>query len=166
VSPFALDWHTEYSADNVCCRVPILQRTKSIPFHLAGPKTATSHLALIAFLFSLVASYPAWLSYVTTPAGPGGWTDASFASLVSSSVLQLLGLATQILGPLTFPSVFQLRMGNAVKIWIWLLAGFTLFSSLLSVLLYGLVSVAWSGLLAFAGQATMGMLQLLLVFAT
>jgi hypothetical protein len=147
--------------------VPVLQRTKSIPLHLStAAKTTTSHLALLSFFFSLVASYPAWMAYIATPSGPGGWTDANFASLASSSVLQILGLSTQILGPLAFPGLFHLsRLGKGVRIWVWLLGGFTFLSTLVSMLLYGMVSVPWSGLLAFAAQATMGMLQLILVFS-
>jgi len=122
------------------------------------------HLALISFFFSLVASYPAWKSYSSTPAGYGYWGDANFYALVSGSLLQTLGLGTQIIGPVLFPGMFQLRLGRGVKIWVWILSTFTFLCVTLSILLYGLVSVPWSGLVAFAGQATMGLLQLLLVF--
>lgn len=133
-----------------------------VPTPKSKPTPVT--LSLVAFFFSLLASYPAWLSYLGTPTGVGLWVDANFYSLVAGVILQLLGLATQILGPLLFPRVFHIRVEGEAKILTWIFSGFTFLCTVTSITLYGLVSVQWSGVVCFAGQAMMGLVQLMLVF--
>jgi uncharacterized membrane protein len=76
----------------------------------------------------------------------------------------LLGLGTQVLGPLVLPGSLQVRVQKETWVLVCMFAVFTLVCTLLSIVLYGAVSAPWSGVLAFAGQAVAGFVQLMLVF--
>jgi hypothetical protein len=125
-----------------------------------------SVIASIAFCFLLVALYPAWVSSRSTADGPGVWMDSSFCGLLAGAVLQTLNLGLQILGPLLLPRTFHIKLQKSTRA---LVAGFgalTVVLTALSILLYGSASAPWSGMIAFAGQATNGLVQLLLVFGS
>jgi hypothetical protein len=123
-------------------------------------------LAAIIFMCSLAASYPTWMSYMGTAGGPGLWMDANFWNLLSGAILQLLGLGTQILGPLLLPEIFQIQLPRETKVLVWCFAAFTLLCTSTAIWLYGTFSAQWSGLVAFAGQAITGFVQLILIFGT
>jgi hypothetical protein len=85
---------------------------------------------------------------------------------LSTTSLQLLNLATQLVGPLIWPLLAHGRFrGDAEAVaWIWVIALLALLFTLGSLATYLLLSVQFSGWLAFAAQVFMGMLQLMLVF--
>ena len=129
-----------------------------------NPGAAT--LSSISFLFCLIAMYPAFLSFINTAAGPGAWTDGNFWGLVAGVTLQSLGLATQIVGPILLPGTFHVRVEAEAQRAVWAFSAVTFGCILASLLVYGLASAPWSGLVAFAGQAMAGMVQLMLVFGS
>lgn len=121
-------------------------------------------LAMISFACSVCAFVPAMMAYITTTNGPGSWNDNNFWGLLAGVILQVLGLGAQILGPLALPNSLQTRLQQETQVLVWIFAAFTFVCTLVSVILYGTVSAPWSGVLAFAGQAMMGFVQLMLVF--
>jgi hypothetical protein len=137
---------------------------------LARPRPApvsSAFLAVITFVSSLIASIPAWMSYTTTVTGPGLWADNNFLSLLAGAILQVLGLGTQIFGPIAFPQTLHgARLPDETKMLVWIFAGMTFLCTAAGVALYGTVSAQWSGVVGFAGQAMMGLVQLMLVFGT
>jgi hypothetical protein len=116
-------------------------------------------LTILILAFSFVASILAYLCFSSTPPGHGSPTDAGFYQLLSGFVLQLLGIVT-----LLWPTVFHARLSGMAWFWTWVLAGTAAICAVLSILLYLGVSVGWSGLLAFLGQASMGAVSLMLIF--
>lgn len=125
-----------------------------------------SAIAALAFGVLLAALYPAWVSSRATPDGPGAWADSSFTGLLAGAILQVLNLGLQILGPLLLPRTFHLRVERSTRALVSVFGGLTVLFTCVGLLLYGLASAPWSGMVAFAGQATMGLVQLLLVFGT
>lgn len=121
-------------------------------------------LAMISFACSICAFAPAMMAYVNTANGPGSWNDNDFWGLLAGVILQILGLGAQILGPLVLPGSLQIRLHPETQVLVYIFAAFAFACTLASVLLYGTVSAPWSGVLAFTGQATMGFVQLMLVF--
>jgi len=99
------------------------------------------------------------LCFSSTPVGPGSSTDANFYQLLSSDVLQILSIVT-----LLWPTVFHARLSRMAWFWTWALAGITTICAVLSVVLYLFVSVGWSGLLGFLGEASMCVVSLMLIF--
>lgn len=137
---------------------------RQIPVVTARTKTNPATLAFLAFFFSFFAGYPAWIAWKDTPSGPGSWNDAGFLALLAGSILQLLGLFTQILGPLLFPRIFYTRLDSETQTLIWIIAFLTFLCTCGSILSYGFLSAQFSGFIGFAGQAMMGLVQLMLVF--
>jgi len=135
-------------------------------FRKAAPEKAASSalLAMISFAWSLCAFVPAMMAYVGTASGPGSWTDNDFWGLLAGAILQLLGLGTQFIGPLVLPGSLQLRVQKEMRALVWIFATFTSVCTLVSLVLYGTASAPWSGVFAFAGQAMVGFVQLVLVF--
>ncbi|KAB5551234.1 hypothetical protein GE09DRAFT_167042 [Coniochaeta sp. 2T2.1] len=129
------------------------------------PTPASSALlAMISFACSVCAFGPAMMAYVNTAAGPGQWWDNNCWALLAGVILQVLGLGTQILGPLVLPGSLQVRLRMEMRVLVWVFGGFTVVCTVASVVLYGTVSAPWSGFFALAGQAMMGFVQLMLVF--
>jgi hypothetical protein len=121
-------------------------------------------LAMISFAWSVCAFVPAMMAYVNTTAGPGSWADGDFWGLVAGAALQLLGLGTQILGPIVLPGSLQISLRKETLVVVWGFAALTFACTVVSLTLYGTVSAPWSGILTFASQAMMSFVQLLLVF--
>jgi hypothetical protein len=112
----------------------------------------------------MTALVPAYLSFDKSQDGPGGWMDADFWGMVSGAIFQLLGLCTQIVAPLIFPSYFVLNLDGFLRRLVWGLVVFVSALTLIAVLVYGFASIKWSGVLFFLGQAILGLVQLILVF--
>jgi hypothetical protein len=123
-------------------------------------------IACLTLIFSILAGYPAFRGLYKCPEGPGLHSDPDFWALLSSTILQLLTLATQLVGPLIWPLFAQGGVrGDAEDVmWVWVIAAFALLFTTGSLASYLLLSVQFSGWLAFAAQVFMGMLQLMLVF--
>jgi hypothetical protein len=128
------------------------------------PKPAPATLAFLSLFFSLLACYPAWQSFSGASRGPGQWSDPDFFDRLAAAILQLLGLCTQILGPLLFPRVLFSRLDGEVKSLVWIVGMLTFICITANVILYGLVSVQVSGFFGFAGQTMMGLVQLMQIF--
>jgi hypothetical protein len=115
-----------------------------------------------------VASYPAWRGYQLSPVGPGlqPWEDANFCNLLAGAILQVLGLAAQVFGPSVRPALFRrvAATSGELAVVVWSIAALTLVCTIASILIFEFLSVQWSGMIAFAGQSTMVLVQLLLVF--
>ncbi|OIW34678.1 hypothetical protein CONLIGDRAFT_675643 [Coniochaeta ligniaria NRRL 30616] len=126
--------------------------------------SSSALLAMISFTCSLCAFVPAMMGYINTANGPGSWNDNSFWGLLAGVILQILGLGAQILGPLAFPGSLQTRLQQETQVLVWIFAALTSICTVASVILYVTVSAPWSGFCAFAGQAMMGFVQLMLVF--
>lgn len=123
-------------------------------------------LTVLASFITLLASIPAWRSYQLTPTGPGPREDANFYNLLASAVLQVLGLAVQMFGPLGWPSLFRraaVATGDTAVV-VWVFVALTLICTIASIPIFLWLSAQWSGMIAFAGQSILGLVQLLLVF--
>ncbi len=132
--------------------------------NLTPAPSSSALLAMVSFACSICAFVPAMMAYIHTTNGPGSWNDNDFWGLLAGVVLQILGLGVQILGPLVLPSSLQTRLHQETQVLVWIFAAFTFICTLAGVILYGTVSAPWSGVLAFAAQAMMSFVQLLLVF--
>jgi hypothetical protein len=129
-----------------------------------APIASSALLAMISFVCSVCAFVPAMMAYVNTTGGPGSWTDNNFWGLLAGALLQLLGLGTQILGPVVLPGSLQIRVQQETQVLVWIFATFTFICTLVGVILYGTLSAPWSGVFTFVSQAMMGFVQLMLVF--
>jgi len=123
-------------------------------------------LACLTLLFSLIAGYPASIGFASAPNSPGSWSDSNFWCLLGAVILQLLNLATQLVGPHVFRRLQYARLVGDTEslVWTWLIVALAVLCSCGSVAAYGLLSVQFSGWLAFAAQVFMSMVQLILVF--
>ena len=123
-------------------------------------------LACLTLLFSLVAGYPASIGFASAPASAGSWSDSDFWCLLGAVILQLLNLATQLIGPHVFERLKHARVVGDTEslVWTWLIAVLAVLCTSGSVASYGLLSVQFSGWLAFAAQVFSSMVQLILVF--
>lgn len=102
---------------------------------------------------------------------PGSPSDADFSSLLSSVILQLLNLATQLVAPRIWRLLFHRRRQGgsesseeATVIWIWIIAFLALSFTLGSLAAYVYISIQFSMWVTFAAQVFMGMVQLMLVY--
>jgi hypothetical protein len=109
--------------------------------------------------FCFFASIPAYLSFSSTPVGSGSSTDTNFYQLISSNVLQILSIVT-----LLWPTVFHTKLSRLAWLWTWALAGISTICAVLSVVLYLMVSVGWSTLVGFLGEASIAVVSLMLIF--
>lgn len=116
-------------------------------------------LNILILTLCFFASIPAYLCFSSTPPGHGASTDANFYQLLSGGVLQILSIVT-----LLWPTVFHARLSRIAWFWTWAMAGLATVCAGLSMIFYLRVSVGWSGLLGFLGEASMGMVSLMLIF--
>ncbi|KAK0750001.1 hypothetical protein B0T18DRAFT_408022 [Schizothecium vesticola] len=123
-------------------------------------------LACLTLIFSILAGYPALRGLYNRPELPGFVSDADFWTMLSSAILQLLNLATQLIGPRIWQLLAHGRFhGDAeIRAWIWVIALFAFSFTIASLGAYLFISVQFSMWLAFAAQVFMGMVQLMLVF--
>ena len=116
-------------------------------------------LNILILTLCFFTSIPAYLCSSSTPLSPGSSINATFYQLLSVDVLQILSVVT-----LLWPTVFHARLSRMAWFWTWALAGITTICAVLSVVLYLFVSVGWSGLLGFLGEASMCVVSLMLIF--
>jgi len=119
----------------------------------------------------MIAGYPALRGLLQLSTGPGSWADAGFSSLLSSVILQVLNLTTQLVAPRIWRLFFQRpRQGDAENgdegtvALIWAVAFLALSFTLGSLVAYVYLSIQFSMWMAFAAQVFMGMVQLMLVY--
>ena len=130
-----------------------------------------AYLTLLTLLFSIIAGYPAFMGLIQRSESPGSPSDADFSSLLSSVILQLLNLATQLVAPRIWRLLFHRRRQGgsesseeATVIWIWIIAFLALSFTLGSLAAYVCISIQFSMWVTFAAQVFMGMVQLMLVY--
>jgi hypothetical protein len=128
------------------------------------PSAGIPTLAVLALSVSAVAFYPATVQFNNTPDGPGEWWDANFMGLVSAAILQVLNFAFLALGSVLWPEMLCLPSQRETRLSLVVVGGLICICTIMSPLLYGLVSARWSGMVAFTGQALTGLLQFFLVF--
>ena len=114
-----------------------------------------SNLNFIVPTVSLLSVIPAALAWRHGATEPGAPTDSDFYQAITGSTLQLLGLVTFI-----WPTLSHPRLSLLTWFWIWILAGFSAFCALVSVLLYLFLSTTWSFVIAFAGVVAQAVVQL------
>lgn len=90
----------------------------------------------------------------------GASDDANFYQLIASSLIQLLSLAT-----LLYPTLFHSKFSGHPWLWTWILAVFSVACTILSVLLYVFLPVAWSMTVAFGGMTAQALITLQIVHA-
>lgn len=123
---------------------------------LMGLSTAVTVLALL----------PACVGFQRLEDGRGGWFDADFWALVSSAVLQLLGLLVQLAAPLAAPDRFRNALAAEAKHLVWAFSVLVCLCTVAAIVLCGSVSLLWSAMVGFAAQSFLGLVQLVLVFGS
>ena len=149
----------------------LLTNGRSIP-RQSGPVGARSRrisnvtLACLTLLFSLIAGYPASIGFASAPSSAGSSADSDFWCLLGAVILQLLNLATQLVGPYLSRQLEHARLNGDRESLVWtvVIAVLAVLCTCGSVAAYVFLSVQFSGWLAFAAQVFMSMVQLMLVF--
>jgi hypothetical protein len=104
-------------------------------------------LSFLVPTISLVSCIPAALAWYNSTPQIGASHDANFYQLISSSVMQLLGLLTLI-----WPTVAHTRLAKLAWFWTWVLANTSACFTTLAILLCLLLPTGWSALLSFSGS--------------
>ena len=118
--------------------------------------------ATLSFLVptvSLITCIPAALAWTSSSPQIGTHHDANFYQLISSSIIQLLGLLTLI-----WPTIVHTRLANLAWFWTWVLASASALLTVLSVPFYLLLPTGWSGLLSFGGSVAQVLVLLQLMY--
>ena len=124
----------------------------------SSARNASPTLSFLVPTISLLSCIPAALAWSHAPRQVGTVKDAEFYQLVSSSAMQLLGVATLI-----WPTVFHARLGHLSWVLTWILAGTSACFTILTVPLYLLLPTSWSALLSFGGSVALALVLLQLV---
>ncbi|EPE28731.1 hypothetical protein GLAREA_09852 [Glarea lozoyensis ATCC 20868] len=123
-------------------------------------KTITT-LNFIAPSILLLSCIPISLAWLHTSLDIGSSADANFYQLISNSMIQLLSLAT-----LLSPTLFYSKFSGYAWYWTWFLAVLSFVCTVLSLVLYCFVPVAWSMLIAFCGTVAQALILLQIVHAS
>ena len=108
----------------------------------------------------LLSCIPIALAWTRSPREVGASDDANFYQLIAGSLIQLLSLAT-----LLYPTLFHFKFQGHSWLWTWILAAFSVACTILSVLLYVFLPVAWSMVVAFGGMTAQALITLQIVHA-
>jgi hypothetical protein len=109
----------------------------------------------------LLSCIPIAVAWSHSPYEIGNSRDANFYQLISNSIIQLLSLAT-----LLSPTLFYSKFSGYAWYWTWFLAVLSGFCTVLSLVLYCFVPVAWSMLIAFCGTVAQALIVLQIVHAS
>ncbi|KAH8901356.1 hypothetical protein GQ53DRAFT_835190 [Thozetella sp. PMI_491] len=123
-------------------------------------------LAFLTFLFALMIWWPTYLSLRGALDSPGLTSDGNFWGLVVAAMLQVLGLITQLFGPMVAALLRQaVRAPNTeFVVVVRLLALSVVLVTILSLVVYVMISVQFGLFLGVVSQLMMVLLQLLLYF--
>lgn len=106
--------------------------------------------ATLSFLVptvSLLSCIPAALAWYNSPPQNGTPHDANFYQLISSNIMQLLGLFLMI-----WPTAAHTKLAQFARVWTWVLAGASACFTAMAVPLYLCLPTGWSALLSFGGS--------------
>jgi hypothetical protein len=121
-------------------------------------QNVNSSLTFLVPTVCLLSCIPAAIAWTHTTPSIGTIDDANFYQLLSSAVMQLLGLPT-----LVWPTVFHVQLAKMTWFWTWILAGASACCTVVAVLVYLWLPTGWSGILSFSGGAAQALVVLQLV---
>ncbi|KAL8372481.1 hypothetical protein RB595_002014 [Gaeumannomyces hyphopodioides] len=145
---------------------PQAQETQGVAVAETGQGASMAALMGLSMAVTLLALLPACFGFHRLEDTRGGWFDADFWALVSSAVLQLLGLLVQLVAPLASPDKFRSALAAEAKHLVWGFSVMVCLCTVAAIVLYGSVSLLWSAMVGFAAQAFLGVIQLVLVFGS
>ncbi|EPE37130.1 hypothetical protein GLAREA_09293 [Glarea lozoyensis ATCC 20868] len=126
----------------------------------ASSKGLISTLSFFVPAILLISCVPIALAWTRSPQEVGASNDANFYQLIAGSLIQLLSLAT-----LLYPTLFHSKFQGHSWLWTWILALFSVACTILSVLIYVFLPVAWSMVVAFGGMTAQALITLQIVHA-
>ena len=122
------------------------------------PPNGRSAFALLVPTISILSAIPAIWALTQAEKKSGNVSDPEFFQVLSSGLIQLLGISTAFV-----PILDDFRPDRAARIQAWTLATLSICLTVAAVPLYPLVSAPWSGMSLFAGTLVQSFLQLQLI---
>lgn len=113
-----------------------------------------SALTFIVPFACVLSAIPTTLAWKHSDQTAGTTQDSNFWQIVSSNTLQLLGLIIFI-----WPTLKHPRLSPLTWVWIWILAGLSAVSAIVSVPLYLMYPTIWSFLVSYAGILALALVQ-------
>lgn len=136
-----------------------VDNSSSNPVVSKKPPKGRSTFALLVPTISILSAIPAiWALTQAEKKKSGNVPDPEFFQVLSSGLIQLLGIGTAF-----YPILNDFRPDRAARIQAWTLATLSVCLTVAAVPLYPLVSAPWSGMSLFAGTFVQSFLQLQLI---